>query len=109
MTLGKKVMRVPMMRGGITGIEPDGLFELALCAGQVPIVRETHVSQGRVAFSEAVVQLHSFEGSFLGFGHGLARAQHVISYRTQQSVRVGESGKSRCVGWVFRNCTLKVL
>src|ERR1017187_9607523 len=55
---GEPVVRVPVMGGGVPGIQGDGLLELPPGAGEVPIVGEEDIAERSVAFRERRVELH---------------------------------------------------
>src|SRR5262245_57577385 len=52
---GETGNRVPMMRGGISGVETDGALELTLGTGPIPILGGFHVRQGSVRLGGAIV------------------------------------------------------
>jgi len=64
--------RIPLVGGGVIGIEFDRLLEFGLSSGEVPVVLDFVCSQHGVGMSQGRVQLQGFAGGGIGFGKILA-------------------------------------
>ena len=66
-----EVFGIPLVRGGIVGIEFKGLLEFGLAAGKIPVVLHLDTAENGVGMSQGGIEAKGFAGCDAGFGEVL--------------------------------------
>src|SRR5450755_1216017 len=97
------------MTDRVVGVELEGMIELRFGTLPVPVVVCRAVSQARVCFCQAVVQLQRLGSCYFRFSHRLDWRQRTVFPRPQCHVAVCKTCACTCGRGVLLDCPLETI
>ena len=97
---GHEVIGVPMMGGGVVGVELDGAAKFLFGRSGIPVIKQHHEGERGVGFGERIVKLESLERGGFCQGIDLVGGQDVVGAEQNVGIREANVG-GRIVGIFF--------